>query len=190
MTRAELEFQTAWQASWKRYLDLKLTDAFLEKHFNDQKREFDGTSLRVAHLLLRTPAGATQEQLSSIQEKAKSIFDELTTTSRSFDSFVREYSEAPTKDNGGEIGWIGRTGPMPVNFTDAAFKLKLGDVSKPTTTKFGVHLIQCMEVKEGERNWIASVEEVKRSATKAYFEAIAKKHRSEVDIKYRRRFQN
>ena len=187
-TQSEHEFQTAWQVSWKRYVDRKLTDDILEKHFNENNRQFDGTKLRVAHLLLKFPPEATENQRNDVQIRAESISKAMSESSKPFESFVTEHSEAPTKNVGGEIGWIDLTGPMPTSFTDEAFKLAQGEVSKPVTTKFGVHLVLCMEVKEGELVWRDVQEQVTASAAKAYFDAIVKKHRPEVDIKYGDRF--
>jgi parvulin-like peptidyl-prolyl isomerase len=183
-TLAEFEFQTAWNTSWKRYLNRKLTDAVLEKHFNENKRQFDGTKLRVAHLLSKFPQNANEIQRIEVRKKMEAIAKTMSESSRSFESFATEYSEAPTKKDGGEIGWIGLNGPMPKSFTDEAFKLEQRDVSGPVTTKFGVHLILCMEVKEGELTWLDVKDLVRASASKAYFEAIIKKHTPEVEIKF------
>jgi len=188
-TLAELEFQTAWSISWANYLERKLTDEFLEKHFIEHKRQFDGTTLRVSHLLLKIPDDATPEQVKAVESKANSIYEELSTTSRAFESFVQEFSDAPTKDNGGEIGWIGLDGPMPTSFTKAAYTLSTRECSKPIRTKFGVHLVFCLEVNEGELGWREVIEEVKKSAAQAYFDAIVKKHRSSVEIVYGKSFE-
>ena len=179
----ELRFQTAWQISWKRYLDRKLTDEFLESHFNQNKRQMDGTKLRVAHLLLKKPGNATSVQAAALTKKADSIYEQIKKTSLTWDEAVAEHSEAPTRDSGGEIGWIQMRGPMPRSFTLAAFALAKGEISKPVMTRFGVHLIKCIEVKAGELGWRDIIDEVKKSAARAYFDAIVQKHRPDVAVK-------
>ncbi|MFT5299989.1 MAG: peptidyl-prolyl cis-trans isomerase SurA [Mariniblastus sp.] len=184
----ELKLQMAWQISWSRYLDRKLTDEFLESHFQQNQRRFDGTRLRVAHLLLKYPERLGVDERSRLVLEANEIWQEIETKSISFAAAVKNHSDAPTKDSGGEIGWIKIDGPMPSVFTKAAFALQVGDVSKPVTTKFGVHLIKCLECDKGKIGWQDTRDAVKQSAARAYFKAIVDRHRPEVEVEYRKPF--
>ena len=182
-TMDELRIQTAWQISWRRYLQRKLTDDFLESHFNQNKRQMDGTQLRVAHLLLKTPPDSSPEPLKDLRQRANTIAEQITKTSMTWDEAVAMHSQAPSSDDGGLIGWIQFEGPMPRSFTQSAFQLSAGQLSEPVVTKFGVHIIKCLEVKEGKLGWRDIIDEVKKSASRAYFDAIVQQHRSEVIIK-------
>ena len=182
-TLDELRFQTAWQISWKRYLQRKLTDEFLESHFNRHKRQMDGTELHVAHLILKPPKNGTPEKIEDLTRQARTISEQITQTSLTWEEAVTQHSQAPTRDSGGLIGWIKIDGPMPPSFTRTAFKLSAGQISEPVTTKFGVHIIKCLEVKEGKLGWRDIIDEVRNSASRAYFDAIVEQHRPEVTIK-------
>jgi parvulin-like peptidyl-prolyl isomerase len=160
-----------------------LTDEFLESHFHQNKRQLDGTELRVAHLLLKFSKGMTSDQLDALSEKARSIADQIAKTSLTWDAAVAKHSQSPARNSGGTIGWIQIDGPMPRSFTQAAFELSLGQISEPVSTRFGIHLIKCVEVKEGKLGWRDIIDEVKKSASRAYFDAIVKQHRPEVTIK-------
>ncbi len=184
LTLDDLRRQIGWQISWKRYLNQKLSDSFLENYFISHKRRFDDTELRVAHLLLKRPDNATTEQMAALTQTAGAIAEELGSTSLSFERAVKTHSDAPTKNSSGEIGWIGIDGPMPDAFTSAAFELSLAEVSPPVTTKFGVHLIMCMEVKEGTITWQDAMADVKKSASLDLFHEIATSHRPNVKIVY------
>lgn len=181
-TLDELQFQTAWQISWKRYLARQLTDEFLESHFNQNKRSMDGTELRVAHLLLKAPQNVTTDQIAALSAKAQAIAEQINKTSLTWEAAVAQHSQAPTRNSGGEIGWIKIDGPMPRSFTRMAFELSTGKLSQPVTTRFGVHIIKCLEVKEGKLGWRDIIDDVKKSASRGYFDAIVEKHRPEVTI--------
>ena len=182
-TQPELEFQFALDISWKRYLEPKLTDEFLEGYFKQHRRDFDGTELRVAHLLIKVPADAKPEKRETALNEAKALKRKLD-ASEDWDEIVKQHSQAPTKDDGGKIGWIRIDGPMPRPFTQAAFVLQKNQVSDPVTTHFGVHLIKCLEVKQGKIGWRDTRESVENAAQGALFQTISRQHRANVKIEY------
>ncbi len=58
-----------------------------------------------------------------------------------FAELAQKFSMCPSKARGGDLGKFGR-GRMVEAFEDAAFGLKIGEVSMPVRTRFGFHLIQ------------------------------------------------
>lgn len=59
----------------------------------------------------------------------------------SFESLAKQFSQCPSGKDGGDLGEFGR-GSMVKPFEEAAFGLKVGEVSGPVRTQFGYHLIQ------------------------------------------------
>ncbi len=83
-----------------------------------------------------------------MQARIDSVYNTITSGSVSFDDAVLTFSEdRTTRNKKGELAWFG-TGRMVPEFENAAFALaKDGDVSKPTKTAYGWHIIKRLEKK-------------------------------------------
>jgi parvulin-like peptidyl-prolyl isomerase len=153
--RSEVEFRhSLWYAlAWDALLDHYLTEANLAKHFEQHRREFDGTRLRLAQIFFPRKPDSTKEEIQSTQSYAAQIREQIVRGQLTFEEAARQYSQAPSAQQGGEIGWIQRDRPMPEAFTRAAFALDTQQVSEPVVTGLGVHLIKLLEVKPGGSDW-------------------------------------
>jgi parvulin-like peptidyl-prolyl isomerase len=201
LSRSELEYELAWQRIWGKYLSQVLTDVYLEKHFQRHRREFDNSEMRVAHLRLKI---ASDEMQFKTIEQANQILNEIQTASKSakgaskkegttadksldraWNEAVKKYSDAPSAGEAGELGWIRFHEPMPKSFSSAAFALAPGEISPPVVTPYGVHLIRCLELKEGKIGWRDALTTVREHAEKFLFEKIAREHRAHISVQYR-----
>ena len=181
MTEAELRREILWRLSWQRYLADRLTDENLQKYFEKHRREFDGTEVKVAHLLLKGDSDdpAAIEKLTA---QAASIREQIETGKLSFADACRQHSQAPTAKEGGLIGFIRRREPMPETFSAAAFSLEAGQVSQPVQTKFGIHLIQALEIKPGQGTWQECRGELRSAVTQYLFGWFAERERKNAQV--------
>lgn len=109
-----------------------------------------------------------------------------------FGALAEKYSDDPSaKVNKGKLGLFSK-GKMIGEFEDAAFALKLNEISKPVETTFGYHVIRKYEHKMATPKVYADVkdeltERVKQeyiqNRVKEYFEAVKKDNAVAVDDK-------
>ena len=93
-----------------------------------------------------------------------------------FAKVATELSKDPS-GNGGDLGWFTKDRMVP-EFSDAAFKLKKGEISEPVKTQFGWHIIQ---VEDTRMKTFPPFEQVKDQAAryvtqKAESDAVAQLH--------------
>ncbi len=74
-----------------------------------------------------------RDTLIELKQKAESGAD--------FAELAKEYSDGPSGERGGDLGWFG-PGQMVPEFEEVAFEMQPGDVSDIVETQFGVHIIK------------------------------------------------
>lgn len=110
--------------------------------------------VRVSHILIAPGDDA--------KVKAQSILDELK-SGKDFADLAKEKSADPgSAAKGGDLGLFGR-GRMVKAFEDAAFALKVGDLSDLVETQFGVHILKVTERKEAGVRPYEEVQETLRN---------------------------
>lgn len=102
--------------------------------------------IHVAHILLKYPEKVTDVEKGAIKKRIDSIYSEINKGALTFDDAVLAFSDDRTsKNKKGELQWFG-TGRMVPEFETAAFGLKKdGEISKPTSTAYGWHIIKRLE---------------------------------------------
>jgi parvulin-like peptidyl-prolyl isomerase len=141
-TLDQLQKDLAARLQWRNYLQKRLPEEQAKKYYEENKPYFDNVRVRASHLLVRIPPGATAEQKKSLQNRAETLCQEIGSGKISFEAAVKQYSDCPSKDKGGDLG------PFPYKFVvlepiaKAAFSLKIGEMSGVVTTDLGYHILK------------------------------------------------
>lgn len=144
----------------------QVTRAAIEDHFERHHREFDGTRLRVSHILLRPLSGNIDAEETELRQRAETIRLAVVQGDVPFEEAARMHSDGPSRRQGGDLGWISRHEPCAEDFSTQVFPLAKGNVSAPFTTASGVHVVTVTDVQAGR----LGLEEV-APAVRAHFAA-------------------
>ncbi|MBT6340884.1 MAG: peptidyl-prolyl cis-trans isomerase [Desulfobacula sp.] len=126
----------------KDYQDkIKITQANIKDYYEQSQEQFKiPQKVEARHILIKVAEDAKEEKVNEALKRAQDIFD-LTVKGEDFEQLAKQYSEGPTKDNGGYLGIFDKQS-MVKPFADKAFSLGAGEISKPVRTTFGWHLIK------------------------------------------------
>ena len=119
-----------------------------------------------------------QIQVKTKDEADKLRAELLADTTKKWDSVAKQVSTAPDKEKGGDLGLFAR-GSQSKPIEQAAFALKVGDISQPISTKDGFVLIKVTEKKPKTVRAYADVhnqlssDEKQANTAKIYDQAIA-----------------
>jgi parvulin-like peptidyl-prolyl isomerase len=91
----------------------------------------------------------TEAELEDAKQKIGDIKKEID-NGADFAEMAKKYSDCPSSEKGGDIGFFQRKGSMVEEFAKVAFSMKVGEVSDPIKTQFGYHIIKVTDREEGK----------------------------------------
>lgn len=110
--------------------DIKVTEKEMKDYYKNLKPE-----IKASHILVEDEKTA-KEVLAKLDKGAK------------FEALAKEYSkDTGSAEKGGDLGWFG-AGKMVPEFEEAAYKLKVGEISNPVKSQFGYHIIKLTDKKK------------------------------------------
>jgi len=99
----------------------------------------------VSHIFVRVDLKAETSRKEEARQKADRIISKLR-TGQDFASLAKEYSDGPTRTNGGDLGCL-RTGQLDKQFESAVFDLKPGKTTDVIETDYGFHIFKATDKK-------------------------------------------
>lgn len=113
--------------------------------------------IRARHILFKIEEDATEDAVKTVEEKAREVLEKAR-KGENFEELARTYSEGPTREKGGDLGFFS-SGQMVAPFEEAAFQMKPGEISDLVRTRFGLHIIKVEEVHEARTQSLGEVHE-------------------------------
>ena len=116
--------------------------AYYDSHTNFFKKP---GQVRASHILIKVEPGANEKDKAKARKKIEKIRQRLV-KGEDFGALAKEFSQCPSSAKGGDLNYFGRR-QMAKPFEDAAFALKVGELSDVVETRFGYHLIKVTDKK-------------------------------------------
>jgi peptidyl-prolyl cis-trans isomerase D len=130
--------------------EIEVTPEEIEARYDETMDEFaiPARARVLAAVISKAPTAA--DSAASL-ERAQSVRQEIMEGADFAEVAARESVDDGTKDAGGDLGVFGR-GAMVKPFEDASFDARVGQITEPVETSFGLHIIQVTQ------NWGDSVQ--------------------------------
>ncbi len=137
---------------------IEIDDPKIEEYYNDNLSDFQVPEQRHArHILLKAGDKDSGQVHEEKKKKAEEVL-QLAKNGGDFADLARKYSEGPSKDSGGDLGFF-PTGSMVPPFDAAVSALQPGEISNVVKTRFGYHIILLEEIKPAETYSLSKVKE-------------------------------
>lgn len=144
--KVQADFQLENFLANKAFTDIadhtKVDDSDLQKYYDAHKAEYEQVHAR--HILIHTaPLSAGQKEQSDADAlaKAQALRKKIVDGADFAAVASQESDDTGSKVKGGDLGSFKR-GQMVPPFEQAAFSLKVGEMSEPVKSQYGYHLIK------------------------------------------------
>lgn len=100
--------------------------------------------VKARHILFRLDEDKSSEE--KVRQKALEVLEKAR-KGEDFEALARAYSEDPSAEHGGDLGYFSK-GQMVEPLEEAAFELEKGELSDLVKTRFGYHIIKLEDIQE------------------------------------------
>lgn len=120
---------------------VRVEDDEVKTYYEENQAEFySPETVEARHILIQLDKDADEKAVEAARMRAAEIHARAL-KGEDFAELAKQFSEGPSKGQGGYLGTFGR-GRMVKPFEDKAFSLQAGEISAPTRTDFGWHIIK------------------------------------------------
>jgi parvulin-like peptidyl-prolyl isomerase len=146
---SELQAEVSRALALSKYLKSTVTDADKRSYFDANKDAFNGARVKASHVLIDTRDLKTDAEKEEAKKKIEMVKIEIN-NGADFAEMAKKYSNCPSAEKGGDIGFFQRKGSIVEEFAVVAFAMEIGEISEPVETQFGYHIIMITDKEEGK----------------------------------------
>ena len=157
---------------------LVVSDKQLQEYYDNNAARLSGNEeRRASHILIAAGKSAGSAEREAAKTKATALQAQLVKAPDTFAQVAKANSQDPSSAaSGGDLNFFSR-GAMTKPFDEAAFALKVGEISALVESEFGYHIIKVTEVKKPKAK---SFEELKPEMDPAIRQQMAQQKYAEM----------
>jgi peptidyl-prolyl cis-trans isomerase C len=185
--QTESQLRATWTAQLQldAYVKQQVTDEQLKAYHAANRDHFDRVEVRVSHILVRIGKSALAADRALAKEKLRAVRAEIAAGKIDFATAAKRFSHCPSGKTGGDLGFVVRRGlPEDEPLAQAAFAMKVGDLSDVVETDYGFHILTVTDRKPGTPS---EMQKCRAAVLEAYTDdyriELVKKLRKEAQIK-------
>jgi parvulin-like peptidyl-prolyl isomerase len=159
-TPAQIKATIAAILQWQAFAHDRVSDQDVEKFYKENKDFFDKAQVHAAEIMLRVTPQGGKEDRERVKTQLAALREKIVKNEIEFAQAAKEYSQGPTKEQGGDLDWFPHLkGILPDSVMQAAFTLPPNQVSEVLNSEYGVHLIKVIDRKAGEPSDFSKIKE-------------------------------
>lgn len=170
---------------WQSFIRRTITDDQVRGYFSRRKDQFDGTEVRARQIFFKLPDNPSQLEVSKAVTELKGVRTLIAHRQVTFEAAAKKYSQAPSALQGGDVGFFAYRGEMPSEVCKVAFAIKVDDLSQPIVSRYGVHLIQVTDRKQGMLSLEDARNQVLGQMSREIWDKLAKQERAKARIEWK-----
>ncbi len=130
----------------------------IQDTYEQRRAQYEVAEQRQAsHILIALKQGANDAEKAKARVRAEELLAQVRKSPASFADIAKKNSDDPgSAEKGGDVGLFSR-GLVAKAFEDAAFAMKVSDISGPVESEFGFHIIRLTAVVPGKIKPLADV---------------------------------
>lgn len=149
-TTARLRIRLSYASMWENYFRQAVPEEELRAYFDARREQFDGTQYRASQIFLKLDREADPATVAAASQRLTDWKRQIDAGTISFADAARQWSQAPSGENGGDVGFFPYRGKMPADFSAGAFGQKVGTVGEPFRSAHGMHLVLLTDKRPGQ----------------------------------------
>ncbi|EMI19289.1 PpiC-type peptidyl-prolyl cis-trans isomerase [Rhodopirellula maiorica SM1] len=165
--RDDLDFKI----SWSQYLKSRLTQANLERFFENRKTNYGGGRWEVSQIFVSVDP-SDQDAVQSVRDSLDDLVRNIRNSGdieQAFAAAARDHSDSVSASDGGMMGWVEKDGDLPTKVMQAVRATKAGEISDPVQSPLGLHVVLVHQFEEKPITFseLRDVAQVRRDAANA-----------------------
>jgi len=147
LTVVQLQADTLKMLQWTAFVRQQIKEAELRSYYEENKDFFDQIKVRASHIVFRIPASATPAEVQASRVRLEKLRQDILVGKIDFVEAARKYSQCPSSQDGGNIGYFFRKYTVQEPIAKTAFAMKVSEISDVIQSDYGLHLIKVTDRK-------------------------------------------